>query len=176
MGAPAQEAIASPPVLVPDPRTSGRAALFTLTGGSRGRPRRAPRRWCKGNLQNTFSRDCTLFDSSQPIMLRILWNAVTWHYLTCSVYTPTFLLVPILAILVGIFPIALNRVFALAFTLYFCMQQIVRAAPPGPALSSHNPARRRRPRVLARWPAPAAPAHAMRGSERVHMTMIIDYL
>ena len=66
-------------------------------------------------------------------MLRILWNAVTWHYLTCSVYTPTFLLVPILAILVGIFPIALNRVFALAFTLYFCMQQIVRAAPPGAA-------------------------------------------
>lgn len=90
----------------------------------------ARRRWCKGNLQNTFSRDCTLFDRSQPIMLRILWNAVTWHYLTCSVYTPTFLLVPILAILVGIFPIALNRVFALAFTIYFCMQQIVRALLP----------------------------------------------
>ena len=90
------------------------------------------RRWCKGNLQNTFSRDCTLFDRSQPIMLRILWNAVTWHYLTCSVYTPTFLLVPILAILAGIFPIALNRVFALAFTIYFCMQQIVRAPLPTP--------------------------------------------
>ena len=91
------------------------------------------RRWCKGNLQNTFSRDCTLFDRSQPIMLRILWNAVTWHYLTCSVYTPTFLLVPILAIMAGIFPIALNRVFALAFTVYFCMQQIVRARLPNAA-------------------------------------------
>ena len=98
-----------------------------MTGRAHGR------RWCKGNLQNTFSRDCTLFDRSQPIMLRILWNAVTWHYLTCSVYTPTFLLVPILAILAGIFPIALNRVFALAFTVYFCMQQIVRALLPASA-------------------------------------------
>ncbi len=156
-------------------RAGGPVCSRSWAAHAAGRGARA-RRWCKGNLQNTFSRDCTLFDSSQPIMLRILWNAVTWHYLTCSVYTPTFLLVPILAILVGIFPIALNRVFALAFTLYFCMQQIVRAAPPGPALSSPNPARRRGLRVLARWPAPAAPAHAMRGSERVHMTMIIDYL
>ena len=98
-----------------------------MTGRAHGR------RWCKGNLQNTFSRDCTLFDRSQPIMLRILWNAVTWHYLTCSVYTPTFLLVPMLAILAGIFPIALNRVFALAFTVYFCMQQIVRAHLPASA-------------------------------------------
>ena len=99
---------------------------------------RAPRRWCKGNLQNTFSRDCTLFDRSQPIMLRILWNAVTWHYLTCSVYTPTFLMVPILAILVGVFPIALNRVFALAFTIYFCMQQIVRSPPPACSCAPHR--------------------------------------
>ena len=100
----------------------------------------ARRRWCKGNLQNTFSRDCTLFDLSQPVMLRILWNAVTWHYLTCSVYTPTFLMVPILAIMAGIFPIALNRVFALAFTLYFCTQQIVRAPPlPSTHTCMHTP-------------------------------------
>jgi hypothetical protein len=138
----------APLVLVPSARAScERAGLRRLSGGSRARRRR----WCKGNLQNTFSRDCTLFDSSQPIMLRILWNAVTWHYLTCSVYTPTFLLVPILAILVGIFPIALNRVFALAFTLYFCMQQIVRGPPPCRPLS--------RPPVCP--PGPATPACAL---------------
>ena len=156
-------------VCVPSARASAERARWSIHAYgrlSRGRTRRV--RWCKGNLQNTFSRDCTLFDSSQPIMLRILWNAVTWHYLTCSVYTPTFLLVPILAILVGIFPIALNRVFALAFTLYFCTQQIVRTAPARP----HCPCTCAAARPLL--PAPLCPARlcaggwVMRGARSKH--------
>ena len=82
-------------------------------------------RWCKGQMQVLFSRYCPLFDTGLTLGMRLLYTSVTWCYITNSFAVPTSVLVPFIALVFGIYPLVLNRDFALAATLYFSASTLV---------------------------------------------------
>jgi hypothetical protein len=82
-------------------------------------------RWAKGNLQNSFTMENTLFDARQPLVLRLLWNVASIHYMTSSFYFPLFLAVPVLGIMFSWWPISFNLWFAASFTAYYAMSRAV---------------------------------------------------
>jgi len=82
--------------------------------------------WWSGYLmQVLFSRNCPLFDSGLTIGMRLLYTSVTWCYITNTFAVPCSVLVPFIALVFGVYPLVLNRDFALAATLYFSASTIV---------------------------------------------------
>ncbi len=77
------------------------------------------------NTQVLFSRYCPLFDSGLTIGMRLLYTSVTWCYITNTLAVPTAVLVPFIALVFGVYPLVLNRDFALAATLYFSASTLV---------------------------------------------------
>ncbi len=82
-------------------------------------------RWCKGQMQVLFSRQCPLLDTSLTIGMRLLYTSVTWCYITNTLAVPTSVLVPFIALVFGVYPLVLNRSFALAATLFFLGSTLV---------------------------------------------------
>ncbi|KIZ03555.1 hypothetical protein MNEG_4408 [Monoraphidium neglectum] len=82
-------------------------------------------RWCKGQMQVLFSRACPLFDTGLTIGMRLLYTSVTWSYITNTFAVPCAVLVPFVALVFGVYPLVLNREFALAATLYFSASTLV---------------------------------------------------
>lgn len=52
-----------------------------------------------------------------------------WSYIVASIATPTFILVPLLTIWFGIFPIVLSIWAALGLTIYYIATTAVRLSP-----------------------------------------------
>ncbi|GBF97993.1 six-hairpin glycosidase [Raphidocelis subcapitata] len=82
-------------------------------------------RWCKGQMQVLFSRSCPLFDTGLTIGMRLLYTSVTWSYITNTFAVPCAVFVPFIALVFGVYPLVLNRDFALAATLYFSASTLV---------------------------------------------------
>jgi endoglucanase len=72
-----------------------------------------------------FSRACPLFDTGLTIGMRLLYTSVTWSYITNTFAVPCAVLVPFIALVFGVYPLVLNRDFALAATLYFSASTLV---------------------------------------------------
>lgn len=83
-------------------------------------------RWCKGQIQILFDKQHTpLFDTGLTLGMRLLYTSVTWSYITNTVAVPCSVLVPFIALFFGVYPLVLNRDFALAATLYFTSSSLV---------------------------------------------------
>lgn len=82
-------------------------------------------RWCKGQMQVLFSKACPLFDTGLPFGMRVLYTSVTWSYITNTLAVPMAILVPFIALVFGVYPLVINRSFALASTLFFVAGQSV---------------------------------------------------
>ena len=72
-----------------------------------------------------FSKSCPLFDTGLTIGMRLLYTSVTWCYITNTFAVPAAVLVPFIALVFGVYPLVLNRDFALAATLYFTASSLV---------------------------------------------------
>ncbi len=72
-----------------------------------------------------FSKDCPLFDTRLTLGMRLLYTSVTWSYITNCFAVPVAVLVPFIALVFGVYPLVLNRDFALAATLYFSATTLV---------------------------------------------------
>ncbi|KAF6266301.1 glycosyltransferase like family 2-domain-containing protein [Scenedesmus sp. NREL 46B-D3] len=82
-------------------------------------------RWCKGQMQVLFSRECPLLDTGLTWDMRLLYTSVTWSYITNMLAVPCSVLVPFVALVFGVYPLVLNRDFALAATLYYTSSTMV---------------------------------------------------
>ena len=82
-------------------------------------------RWCKGQMQVLFSRHCPFFDFGLSLSMRWLYTSVTWSYITNTLAVPVTVLVPFIALVFGIYPLEINKSFALASTLFFTSGQLV---------------------------------------------------
>ncbi|WIA15640.1 hypothetical protein OEZ85_002267 [Tetradesmus obliquus] len=82
-------------------------------------------RWCKGQMQVLFSKECPLLDTGLTLDMRLLYTSVTWSYITNMLAVPCSVLVPFIALVFGVYPLVLNRDFALAATLYYTSSTMV---------------------------------------------------
>lgn len=82
-------------------------------------------RWCKGQMQVLFSTHCPLFDTGLTLGMRLLYTSVTWCYITNTLAVPCAVFVPFIALVFGVYPLVLNRDFALAATLYFTSSSLI---------------------------------------------------
>lgn len=78
-------------------------------------------RWCTGHLQVFFGKKNPLFYENLPFRMRIMYSLGAYSYMCSGFLTPFFLLAPILAIWIGIYPIDLNSFYPVAFTIYYGM-------------------------------------------------------
>lgn len=76
-------------------------------------------RWCKGHFQVFWSEECPLFDSRLNFFHRVAYSSTCASYISTALSVPVLNLVPMLTILFGWFPIALNATTVLAITLYY---------------------------------------------------------
>jgi hypothetical protein len=53
------------------------------------------------------------------IMQKLLWNTSGWAYICTTLTTPVFLIIPIIGVWLGYFPLEFTWWFALAFSIYF---------------------------------------------------------
>ncbi|KAK9785110.1 hypothetical protein WJX73_006875 [Symbiochloris irregularis] len=83
-------------------------------------------RWAKGHFQVVFSwKYCPLFVRNLPFLHRLLYCSGVFSYIVGAVTTPTFIIIPLLTIWVGIFPIVVSRWAAIALTAYAVGQMLV---------------------------------------------------
>lgn len=76
-------------------------------------------RWCKGHFQVFWSEECPLFDGRLNLFHRVTYSSTCASYLSTALSVPVLNLVPMLTILFGWFPIALNQSTVIGITLYY---------------------------------------------------------
>ena len=89
----------------------------------------------QGHYQVIFSRQhCPLFQRKLGLMMKVLYCSGVWSYIVASIATPTFILVPLGTIWIGIFPIVLSWWAALGLSVYYVATTMVppRTFPPSP--------------------------------------------
>lgn len=80
----------------------------------------------QGHFQVVLSRKyCPLFHRGLPFGMRILYCSGVWAYFVGALTTPTFMIIPLLTIWAGIFPIVISWWAAMALTVYFIAQSLV---------------------------------------------------
>jgi endoglucanase len=72
-----------------------------------------------------FSKHCPLLEGKLSMGMRMLYTSVTWCYISNTIAVPLSVFVPFIALVFGIYPLVLNRDFALASLLYFVSQTMV---------------------------------------------------
>jgi hypothetical protein len=72
-----------------------------------------------------FSEHCPLLDGKLSMGMRLLYTSVTWCYISNTIAVPLSVFVPCIALVLGVYPLVLNRDFALATLLYFTAQTMV---------------------------------------------------
>ncbi|KAK9857954.1 hypothetical protein WJX84_008696, partial [Apatococcus fuscideae] len=83
-------------------------------------------RWCKGHFQIFLSRrHCPLFQRGLSFFQRMMYCTGVWSYVVGAVTTPTYILIPLLTVWAGIFPIVVSQWAALGLTVYFAAQTLV---------------------------------------------------
>ncbi|KAK9810557.1 hypothetical protein WJX73_000559 [Symbiochloris irregularis] len=76
-------------------------------------------RWTKGHFQIIFNpKHCPLFQRKLSLPMRLLYCSGVWAYVVGAITTPTFILIPMITVWIGVFPIVISRHFALAATIY----------------------------------------------------------
>lgn len=68
---------------------------------------------------------CPLFHKGLSFGMRIMYCSGVWSYIVGALTTPTFIIIPLLTIWAGIFPIVISWWAALALTVYFIAQTAV---------------------------------------------------
>lgn len=76
-------------------------------------------RWSKGHFQVFWSRECPLFDGRLNLFYRLAYSSTCVSYLSTGLSVIVLNLVPVLTILFGWFPIALNFYTVVGITAYF---------------------------------------------------------
>lgn len=80
----------------------------------------------QGHFQVVLSRKhCPLFHRGLSFGMRIMYCSGVWSYIVGALTTPTFIIIPLLTIWAGIFPIVISWWAALALTVYFIAQTAV---------------------------------------------------
>lgn len=87
--------------------------------------------------QVLFSRKCPLLDTGLTLGMRLLYTSVTWCYVTNTFAVPCSVLVPFIALVFGVYPLVLNRDFALAATLYYASSTLVTMVRCQPCMRTH---------------------------------------
>lgn len=81
----------------------------------------------QGHFQVLFDRvHCPIFQSDLSWLQRIMYLQGVWSYIVGSLCTPTFIIVPIVTIWAGVFPIVLNFWAAVGLTIYYIATSMVR--------------------------------------------------
>jgi hypothetical protein len=89
----------------------------------------------QGHFQVLFDREhCPIFQSDLSWLQRIMYLQGVWSYIVGSLCTPTFIIVPIVTIWAGVFPIVLNFWAAVGLTIYYIATSMVRRLRPCPLL------------------------------------------
>ena len=76
-------------------------------------------RWSKGHFQVFWSRECPLVDRRLNMFFRLAYSSTCIAYLSTGLSVIVLNLVPVLTILFGYFPIALNLYTVIAITAYY---------------------------------------------------------
>lgn len=76
-------------------------------------------RWCKGHFQVFYSEECPIFDRRLNLFQRLAYSSTCASYLSTGLSVVTLNLVPVLTILFGWFPIALNATTVVGITAYY---------------------------------------------------------
>jgi hypothetical protein len=81
----------------------------------------------QGHFQVLFDREhCPIFQGELSWLQRIMYLQGVWSYIVGSLCTPTFIIVPIVTIWAGVFPIVLNFWAAVGLTIYYLATSFVR--------------------------------------------------
>lgn len=62
----------------------------------------------QGHFQMFFSRHSPLLQSGLSPFMRLLYCSGVWSYVVNALCTPLFLVIPVIAIWFGVFPIVIN--------------------------------------------------------------------
>ena len=77
----------------------------------------------QGHFQVVFSKaHCPLLQRKLGFFHRILYCSGVFSYIVGAITTPTFILIPLLTVWVGIFPIVVSNWAALGLTIYTIVQ------------------------------------------------------
>ncbi|CAL5228455.1 g11593 [Coccomyxa viridis] len=83
-------------------------------------------RWTKGHFQIMFSRQhCPLLQRRLSLFMRLMYCSGVWSYVVGALTTPTYILIPVLTVYAGIFPIVVSWWAAVGLTIYMVAQQLV---------------------------------------------------
>eukprot|EP00884_Botryococcus_braunii_P018967 jgi/Botrbrau1/5754/Bobra.0134s0026.2 len=83
-------------------------------------------RWCKGHFQIIMSREHSpLFQKRLSFGMKILYCSGVWSYMVGALTTPLFILIPLLTVWAGVFPIVVSWWAAVALTAYMVAQTLV---------------------------------------------------
>lgn len=83
-------------------------------------------RWCKGHFQVVFSwQHCPLRVKNLNFFHRLLYCSGVFSYIVGAITTPTFIVIPLLTVWFGIFPIVVSWWAALGLTVYAIAQHLV---------------------------------------------------
>ncbi|DBA65793.1 TPA: hypothetical protein ACH3X2_002830 [Trebouxia sp. C0005] len=83
-------------------------------------------RWTKGHFQIMFNpKVCPLFQSKLSWGMRILYSSGVWAYMCAAISTPTFIMIPLITIWIGVFPLVITRWLTLGLTIYSVATQMV---------------------------------------------------
>jgi len=81
----------------------------------------------QGHFQVFFHNEhCPLFQSKLSILQRIMYCQGVWSYVVGAISTPTFVVVPLVTIWAGVFPIVLNWWAAIALSVFYAATTLVR--------------------------------------------------
>lgn len=76
-------------------------------------------RWCKGHMQVMMGPRNPLTDRRLPLIGKIFYSIGNLSYLCCAFCTPIFLIIPVLTIWFGIYPIDITKEGVYAFAIYY---------------------------------------------------------
>jgi len=83
-------------------------------------------RWCKGHFQIMLSSDhCPLFQTGLPPWQRLMYCTGVWSYVVGAITTPMFIIIPLVTIWGGVFPIVVSWWAAMGLTVYMSSQFLV---------------------------------------------------
>jgi hypothetical protein len=83
-------------------------------------------RWCKGHFQIVLSNEhCPLFQKDLSFFQRMMYCSGVWAYIVGATTTPMFIIIPLVTVWAGVFPIVVSWWAAVALTAYMAAQFLV---------------------------------------------------
>ena len=78
----------------------------------------------QGHFQIMFSKaHCPLNQPRLSFFMKMMFMSGVWSYIVGAVSTPTFIIIPIITIWFGVFPIVVSFWAALGLTVYYIATQ-----------------------------------------------------